>query len=282
VVTVQGITAEVFKAAVPKLRTREKAPRPGQPAELKPKGWKNLFGCIHPFITWEIQRGNLTVDPTLGTETPTKAELRKARPIRKPWPDSEYEATLAKISFRDMMLTNGTGSAKDWGKLAKFTVKLLRWGGVDVNEAYRIQAHHIEEDSAGNLWIKKIRGKSKAGSAVEIIKLPISSKLEKEAREYWVEAMAKGPETPWLPWHTRFADHESFRSWVWKMIQKARARAGLPPRDVKSFRHTFVTYHLKRGKVKLSQLREWLGHADDSRMIEDTYDLSEHGAEAMD
>jgi integrase len=281
--TVQGITMEVFRLAVPELRKREKAPRPGQSAELKPKAWKNLFGNIHPFIEWEmeIERGNLTADPTLGTVTPTKAQLKKSRPIRKEWPDKEYEATLAKISFRNWKLLKGEGHSAEWAKLTKFTVKLLRWGGVDVNETYRLLAHHITEDSNGHLWIKKIRGKSKA-AAMETIKLPVSSKLEKELREYWQIAMEKGPETPLLPWHTRFGTHESFRSWIWKTIQFARAKAGLPPRDVKSFRHTFTTYHLKRGKVKLSQLREWLGHADDSRMIEDTYDLSEHGTEAMD
>lgn len=282
VYTVPAITIEAFKAAVPKLKLREKAPRKGQSPALKPKGWANLFHNVHAFIEWEIERGILTLDPTLGTVTPTKAELKKARPVRTIWPDAEYEATLAKITFREVALQNGAGKSGDWVKLARFTLKLLRWGGIDVNDAFRLKANHIEEDSKGKLWIKKLRGKSRKDSAIEVIKLPISSKLEKELREYWTAALAEGHEAHVLPWHTRFATHESFRSWIWKMVQKARKRAGLPPRDVKSFRHTFTTYHLKRGKVKLSQLREWLGHADDSRMIEDTYDLTEYGAEAMD
>lgn len=122
---VPDITAEAFAAAVPKLKLRELAPRKGQTVYLKPKGWTNLFGNIHPFITWEIKRGNLTVDPTLGTETPTKAELKKSRPVRTVWPDAEYEATLAKINFRNHKLLNGEGRASDWTKLTRFTVKML-------------------------------------------------------------------------------------------------------------------------------------------------------------
>ncbi len=287
IITVQGITPEAFEAAVPLLKLREKAPRAGQLPTLKPKAWKNLMGCIRPFFAWEMMRStngfrHLIIDPTLGVATPSKAELRKSRPVRTVWPDDEYEATLAKISFREVALQNGAGKSGDWVKLSRFTLKLLRWGGVDVNEAYRLRANHIEEAPNGKLWIKKLRGKSKKDSGIEVIKLPVSDKLEKEMRGYWETAKAEGPDAPLFPWVTRFNTHESFRSWIWKMVQKARKRAGLPPRDVKSFRHTFTTYHLKRGKVKLAQLREWLGHADDSRMIEDTYDLTEYGDEAMD
>lgn len=278
---VADISAEAFAAAVPKLKLRELAPRKGQSIHLKPKGWKNLFGNIHPFIEWEIQRGNLTVDPTLGTVTPTKAELKKSRPVRTVWPDSEYEATLAKVTFRNWKLLKGAGHGPEWIKLTRFTVKMLRWGGIDVNETYRLRANHIEEDSAGHLWIKKVRGKSKPG-AIEMIKLPVSSKYEKELREYWIAALAEGPEAHVLPWHTRFGNHTSFSGWLYKVINRARKAAGLPPRNIKSFRHTFTTDHLKRGKVKIGQLREWLGHADDSRMIEDTYDLTEYGTDAMD
>jgi integrase len=115
-----------------------------------------------------------------------------------------------------------------------------------------------------------------------MIKLPVSTSIEPELRRYWTVAMAVGPDARVLPWHKRFSTHASFSSWIWKNIQAARRRAGLPRRDIKSFRHTFVTTHLRRGKVKLRQLREWLGHAPDSKMIEDTYDLSEFGADAMD
>lgn len=277
---VPEITAEAFAAAVPKLKLRELAPRPGQTAYLKPKGWKNLFGNIHPFIEWEIRRGNLNVDPTLGTVTPTKAELKKSRPVRTVWPDAEYEATLAKINFRKWKLLNGEGRASDWTKVTRFTVKMLRWGGVDVNETFRLRANHIDEDSKGHLWIRKPRGKSKPG-AIEMIKLPVSTKYEKELREYWIAALAVAPDAHVLPWHNRFTDHASFAGWLFKVINRARKAAGLPPRNIKSFRHTFTTHHLKAGKVKIAQLREWLGHADDSRMIEDTYDLSEYGTEAM-
>jgi len=203
--------------------------------------------------------------------------------VRTTWPDEEFKATLAAMKVRLQRLkSNREENSAQYLKAAKFTVKLLRYGGIDVNDAYRLLAHHIEEDSEGNLWIKKMRGKAKLTSGVEMIKLPVSSKIKEELREYWQEAFAISPEAHVLPWHRRFGNHESFRSWLWKMIQTARDRAGLPKRDVKSFRHTFVTYHLKRGKVSLRQLREWLGHADDSKMIEDTYDLSEFGAEAMD
>lgn len=288
ILTVPEITRDVFHAAVPRLKLREKAPRAGQSTFLKPKGWKNLFGNIRGFLRWELTRKSLGIphlisDPTLGVETPNKAEIKKSRPVRTIWPDEEFKATLAAMKVRIQRLkSNGDENSAQYLKDARFTVKLLRFGGIDVNDAYRLLAHHIEEDREGNLWIKKMRGKAKLASGVEMIKLPVSSKIKDELREYWQAALAIGPEAHVLPWHKRFSNHESFRSWLWKMIQAARERVGLPKRDIKSFRHTFVTHHLKRGKVSLRQLREWLGHADDSKMIEDTYDLSEFGAKEMD
>ncbi|MEO7426656.1 MAG: site-specific integrase [Fibrobacteria bacterium] len=288
VAAVPEITMEAFHAAVPKLKLREKPPRAGQSVLLKPKGWKNLFNNVRAFVRWEMGRTtlgvrHLIIDPTLGVETPTKAEIKKSRPIRTEWPDAEFSVTLANIKVRVQRLkSNAKETSAEYLKDAKFTIKLFRYGGVDVNDSYRLLAHQIEEDGDGKLWIKKLRGKAKITSGVEMIKLPVSSKIEKELREYWVAALAIGQEAHVLPWHKRFKSHETFRSWVWKIVQIARARAGLPKRDVKSLRHTFVTYHLKRGKVTLRQLREWLGHADDSKMIEDTYDLSEYGAEEMD
>lgn len=288
ITTVPEITLEAFHAAVPRLRLREKKAIKGQTANLKPKGWKNLFNNVRAFLRWEMLRTtkgvrHLPLDPTLGVETPTKAEIKKSRPVRTAWPDEEFTTTLAAIKVRVQKLkSNSKESSAEYVKDARFTLKLLRYAGIDVNDVYRLLAHHIEEDGKGSLWIKKMRGKAKITSGVEMIKLPVSSKIEKELREYWKAALEVGSEAYVLPWHKRFSTHESFRSWIWKMVQIARTRAGLPKRDVKSFRHTFTTTHLKRGKASLRQLREWLGHAADSKMIEDTYDLSEYGAEAMD
>jgi len=80
ILTVPEITLDVFHAAVPRLKVREKAPRPGQSTFLKPKGWKNLFGNIRAFLRWELTRKtlgipHLTVDPTIGIATPNKAEI---------------------------------------------------------------------------------------------------------------------------------------------------------------------------------------------------------------
>jgi integrase len=288
IATVPEITLEAFHAAVPHLKLREKAPRAGQSALLKPKGWKNLFNNIRAFLRWQMLRvtlgvRHLAIDPTLGVETPTKAEIKKSRPIRTAWPDEEFTTTLAAMKVRVQRLkSNAKEVSAEYLQDARFTLKLLRYSGIDVNDTYRLLAHHIEEDGKGHLWIKKVRGKAKITSGVEMIKLPVSSKIERELREYWLAALAIAPDSKVLHWHRRFASHESFRSWIWKMVQSARARAGLPRRDVKSFRHTFTTSHLKRGKATLRQLREWLGHAADSKMLEDTYDLSEYGAEAMD
>lgn len=288
ITTVPEITLEAFHAAVPRLKLREKRARTGQTAHLKPKGWKNLFNNIRAFLRWQMLRTtlgvrHLPIDPTLGVETPTKAEIKKSRPVRTAWPDEEFTTTLGAIKVRVQKLkSNAKETSAEYVKDARFTLKLLRFAGIDVNDVYRLLTHHIEEDSHGNLWIKKMRGKAKITSGVEMIKLPVSSKIEKELREYWKAALEIGSEAHVLPWHQRFSNHESFRSWIWKMVQAARMRAGLPKRDVKSFRHTFTTSHLKRGKASLRQLREWLGHAADSKMIEDTYDLSEYGAEAMD
>jgi integrase len=287
ITTVPEITREAIHAIIPKLKAREKN-LPGKPTYLKPKAWKNLFNNIRAFLRWEMQRTtagvrHLKEDPTLGVETPTKAEIKRSRPVRTPWPEDEFKATLSKISVRVQKLkTNARETSADYLKDLRFTVSLLRYGGMDVNDCYRLLSHHIEEDGDGRLWIKKLRGKAKINSGAEMIKLPVSTKIETELRNYWMDALVIGPEAHVLPWHKRFSNHASFSSWIWKNIQSARSRAGLPPRDIKSFRHTFVTSHLKRGKVKLRQLREWLGHAPDSKMIEDTYDLSEYGAEAMD
>jgi integrase len=284
---VSSLTRETFHAIIPILKLREKQ-EPGKSAFLKPKGWKNLFNNIRAFVRWEMQRTtggirHLTDDPTLGVETPTKAEVKKSRPIRTEWPEAEFTATLNNIQVRVQRLkSNAKETSTEYLKDLRFTLMLLRYGGMDVNDCYHLLAHHIEEDGDGRLWIKKLRGKAKITSGVEMIKLPVSTRIEAELRKYWAAVRAIGPETKVLPWHKRFSNQESFRSWIWKNVQSARARAGLPPRDVKSFRHSFVTMHLKRGKVKLRQLREWLGHAPDSKMIEDTYDLSEFGADAMD
>lgn len=287
VVTVPAMTREAFHAAVPVLKMREKA-IPGKPPYLKPKAWKNLFNNIRAFVRWELTRTtgglrHLPEDPTLGVQTPTKAEIKRSRPVRTEWPEAEFTKTLAHVRVRIRRPKESAAAlSAAWIKDLRFTLRLLRYGGLDVNDCFHLLAHHIEEDGDGRLWIKKLRGKAKITSGVEMIKLPVSTHLESEMRAYWAVAMAVGPTAKVLPWHTRFANHASFSSWIWKNVQGARKRAGLPRRDIKSFRHTFVTSHLKRGKVKLRQLREWLGHAPDSKMIEDTYDLSEYTADAMD
>jgi integrase len=287
VTTVPAISREIFHAAVPALKLREKA-IPGKPPYLKPKAWKNLFNNIRAFIHWELLRTtggvrHLTEDPTVGVQTPTKAEIKRSRPVRTEWPESEFKTTLETIRVRIRRPdVDSAALSAEYARDLCFTLKLLRYGGMDVNDCYHLLAHHIEEDGEGRLWIKKLRGKAKITSGVEMIKLPVSTQIESELRRYWKAASAIGPEGHVLPWSTRFSNHQSFSSWVFKNVQRARRRAGLPRRDIKSFRHTFVTSHLRKGKVKLRQLREWLGHAPDSKMIEDTYDLSEFTADAMD
>ena len=287
VTTVPAITREVFHAAVPSLKLREKA-LPGKPPYLKPKAWKNLFNNIRAFFLWELLRTtggirHLNEDPTVGVQTPTKAEIKRSRPVRTEWPEAEFKTTLETIRVRIRRLNQDCSEiSAEYARDLCFTLKLLRYGGMDVNDCYHLLTHHIEEDGEGRLWIKKLRGKAKLTSGVEMIKLPVSTQIESALRKYWKAAQAIGPEAHVLPWTGRFSNHQSFTSWVFKNVQRARRRAGLPRRDVKSFRHTFVTTHLKRGKVKLRQMREWLGHAPDSKMIEDTYDLSEFNAEAMD
>lgn len=166
------------------MKLREKKARTGQSAHLKPKGWENLFNDIRAFLRWQRLRttlgvGHLSIDPTLGVETPTKAETKKSRPVRTAWPDEEFTTTLAAIKVRVQKLkSNAEEASAEYARDARFTLKLLRFAGIDVNDVYRLLAHHIGEDSKGNPWIKKMRGKAKITSGVEMIKLPASSKIE--------------------------------------------------------------------------------------------------------
>ena len=142
--------------------------------------------------------------------------------------------------------------------------------GMDTKDLWEFQPrkHMVNVDEKWKIW--KQRAKQ-----TEIIDQPLNSRI----RDRWIKQWeAAGPEDFMYPeLHKRFSDEKSLGNQLRKSVYAAQDRRKLPRLDIKSTRHTFTTRHVLRlvkGEKKapsMDQIRRWLGHAPDSRVLERLY-----------
>ena len=122
--------------------------------------------------------------------------------------------------------------------------------------------------SSWKVW--KVRAKEG-----ELIDQPLNSRIISR----WVETYEKSGPEGYLhaEAHRRYSDEKSWSNQCRNALHAAQERLGLPRLDLKTTRHTFATRHLLRfiraekNAPTLDQIRRWLGHAPDSRILERLY-----------
>ncbi len=249
------VTRKVFReVVVPPIKGR-----------VKPKTWANKLSDMKRFFRWEMEQEDdnenphLEADPTLGTKRPPKTAFGTREVI---WEEDWFPLVREALPgpLRPVM-------DDFW-----FT-------GMDTSDLYQLEPRkHLTKDGKGNLKVYKKRAKES-----EIIDQPLNSKI----KERWVgryESCKPGERL-----HTNhFASAKTWGNWFRKEVNKAQEKLGLPKVDVKSMRHTFATRHVKRlvrgekNAPTLDEIRRWLGHAKDSRVLEKIYARLQSSAELMD
>lgn len=142
--------------------------------------------------------------------------------------------------------------------------------GMDLKDLWQFKPRKHLTNLAGDWKIWKQRAKE-----TETIDQPLASKIK--AR--WVKIHeSSGPEDfMYKDLHKRFSDEKSLGNMVRKALYAAQKRAGYPRLDLKTTRHTFATRHVLRlvkqekNAPSIEQIRRWLGHAPDSRVLERLY-----------
>lgn len=221
-----------------------------------PKYWKNFLTAARKFARWQLSEGHLKEDPLVNLKNPSRKTFGRRTAI---WSEPRFEATLAQLSSadRDVML-------------------VLRWTGMDISDLYHLAKEHIIEavDEQGRRFWKLYKLREKAKSEEEVMDQPLSTKIESILMARW-NAQADPQGRLWT--FTQYADDHTFATALLERVKRAQVRAGqTPTMDIKSLRHTFATYHANRyvqgqGGPPMEELRRWMGHARDSRVLERLY-----------
>lgn len=213
----------------------------------KPKTWANMLTNCRKFFRWLIEEDVLGVDPSTCVQLPPRSSWGR-KTEKHIWSDSCFDALIKSI--------------KDPEDVQILTV--LRYTGIDLADLYELRARHIRKDLDGRLMIIKKREKAK--SDLETIKLPLGAMVLDLIKCRITEDKNK----QLFQGCTRYSSSASFGSCLYKRVHGAFERINRPMRDLKSLRHTFATSHAERG-VPMDVLRDWMGHAPSSRILEDLY-----------
>lgn len=253
--TVKQVTRRVFKEVVV----------PGIKPKVKAKTWANKLADMKRFFRWEIEQededGNphLEADPTLGTKRPPKSAFGTREMI---WEEEWYP------QVREVVPEGLRPILDDFW-----------YTGMDTSDLFQFEPkRHLTTDGKGNPKIYKKRAKES-----EIIDQPLNSKI----RERWV-ARFKAAKAGERLHPTTLRSAKTWGNWIRKEVNKAQDKLGLPRVDIKSMRHTFATRHVKRlvrgekNAPTLDEIRRWMGHAKDSRVLEKIYARLQSSAELMD
>lgn len=266
--TIQDVSPEVFDAAVPMMKLRERGE-----GDMGAKRWMGMLFACRKFFKYHILNGPtgrhdrnkfIKEDPTVNQETPPKSATMAKRKVR--WTDEEFEETLENI---------------DCDKVQDFVdaMKLLRFaGGLDECDVFELHEDHFTK-TKGRYVIKKLRGKHKRKLATEWIRLPIPKKVEPI-----IKARLKGAKAfngYLFPWAVSYKNLTCFNAQIYKVVKRARAKAGYPMKHIKALRHSFVTEMISK-RVPEGQIQEFLGHVKGSPVVRTTYDLSEYNDNAID
>lgn len=235
-------------------------------AGRSPKYWKNFLTAARKFLRWQVSEGHLPSDPLANFKNPSRRRFGRRTEV---WTDERLEATLPELSPVDREL-----------------LQVLRWTGMDSSDLFQLSKSHIIQarDPSGRTFWKLYKLRAKAKSEEEVMDQPLSSRVESIILARW-----RAQENPNSRlWPMTYCDGESFADAFLRRLKAAQARAGQdPPMDVKSLRHSYATYHARRyvegrGGPPMEELRRWMGHARDSRVLEKLYIHAKASGQYMD
>lgn len=207
---------------------------------------KAFLTIARKFCNWEVAEGNMPAFPLVNFKNPSRMEF----PVRDViWTDDRFEATLPHLRPDDQEI-----------------LLVIRWSGLDPADIWGLTPKHFMLEPF--LKFHKVRAKAK--STVETIDQPVSSRIR--------AIITRRLERPidGRLWKTA-ARSETFATNLLDRVKTAQRAAGYTDMlDIKSLRHTFATYHAGRyirgeGGPPMEELRRWLGHAPDSRVLERVY-----------
>lgn len=239
VVSVQEITKKLCEAR--KARLQE---------GLTPKTYKNVLTVARKFLRWQFNEGHITADPLVNFKNPARKSFGRRLAI---WDDERFKKTLEYLKGED-----------------REYLQVVYETGIDPADFFQLRPSHIVEArrlTDGSKFWKLYKQRAKAKSSDEVIDQPLST----GARKVILPMLAN-----W--WDlSRYKGEMSFASNMLKRVKAAQVKAGYSdPLDVKSLRHTFATRHARRymageGGPPMEELRRWMGHAPDSRVLERLY-----------
>ena len=254
---VESITKEVFREAIPKLMVGKHT------RKIAAHTWSNELGEYSHFANWLVDEDIIVKEFTRGVKKPGRAEFGRReeifdeawfKPIRDELPH-EWREPWEDVWFTGM----------DSGDLFEF----------------RPRRHLVISANVPKIW--KRRKKQKNSSSL-MINQPLDIKL----RTRWLAKYetAKRDE----PLYENVKRFESAKTWgntFLKAVHDAQTVLKLPLLDIKTTRHTFTTRHVLRlvraekNAPSLMEIRAYLGHAPDSRMVELVYARLASRPEAM-
>lgn len=237
--TIEAVDKEAFRAVEDQLKRGRAA-----------KTWANELGEYRHFARWLVDEDLLLRDFTRGAKRPSRDEFGTREAIY----DEAWFAPL-----REALPLEWRPVWEDFW----FT----GMDGKDLWEFEPLRDMIMAADGSWKIWKKRSKEKI-------FIDQPLSSMI----RARWIARRAECHAGDRL--HTNAARYANARSWghqFRKALNRAQHACGLPQLDVKTTRHTFATRHLLRlirgekNAPHLDQIRRWLGHAPDSRMLERVY-----------
>ncbi len=216
---------------------------------MAPATWKGFLARAAKFLRWEISEGNLKFDPLVNFQRPAKKEMGRREDI---WEPERYEGALSRLSGEDREM-----------------LVIFRETAIDPSDLFHLnpKKHIVKAVGPNGPFWKILKVRQKAKSSSEKIDQPLS----KKAAEVILPRLEN-----WFDF-SRYTDSHSFGCAIRKKLHRAQKEAGFSPTfGIKALRHTFATYHANRyleGKAgpPMEVLRQWLGHAPSSRVLEGVY-----------
>jgi integrase len=155
--------------------------------------------------------------------------------------DAYADDTLGRV-LRALTLTAA------WTGLRRGELLGLRWGAVD----WDAQKVHVDESYVLGTWDVPKSGRGRS--------VPLPSRVARELRALRLATPYAGDGDPVFT-HPEGTGKPLDASYVSKAFSAALKSAGAPARRFHDLRHSYAVHAAKAG-IPLTDLREWLGHAD--------------------
>lgn len=217
------------------------------PRRFKPKTVANWHGILVSFAQFLVEEDHILRDFTLGTRAPGKEHFGTHEEI--------YHEDWFKLIWEKMELWARPRWEDHW------------YTGLDTSDLWEMQPrkHFI---FSRDWTLIKLRAKE-----AKLIKLPFPPQI----RARWVQRYNEcGPEDFLYP-DNRTLSPNAWGNRLLKHLHSVQRQLRLPLLDIKATRHTFMTRHVMRlvlgekNAPQLMEIRDWVGHAPDSRILEEIY-----------